>query len=127
MTAEQEALLAEARSSLEAAKVLRREGYFGYGVSRAYYAMFYAAEALLLGKGLTFSKHAGVLSAFGQHFVKAGGVPAEYHRYLIQGMDLRQVSDYGRSHEVSVEQCDLQIQHAEDFIRFSKKVIGPTS
>lgn len=31
-------------------------------VNRAYYAMFYVAEALLAERGLRFSKHAGPLS-----------------------------------------------------------------
>src|ERR1017187_10687086 len=35
-------------------------------VSRAYYAMFHVAGALLLSKGMTFSKHSAAISAFGQ-------------------------------------------------------------
>ncbi len=46
MTQEQENLLVGARDSLSAAKLLHREGYHGFAASRAYYAMFYVAEAL---------------------------------------------------------------------------------
>ncbi len=35
-------------------------------VSRAYYAMFYLADALLHQKGLKFKKHGGVHGAFGE-------------------------------------------------------------
>jgi len=52
-----ERLIRKARESLEAAKMLFQEGYYGFAASRAYYAMFYAAEASLLKKGLSFSKH----------------------------------------------------------------------
>ena len=45
-------LLMQAQESLEAAKLLHREGYHGFGAARAYYAMFYVAEAFLLEKGL---------------------------------------------------------------------------
>jgi uncharacterized protein (UPF0332 family) len=60
MTDEQRRLVEQARESLDAAKVLQEAGHHGFAASRAYYAMFYIAEALLLGKGLSFSKHAAV-------------------------------------------------------------------
>jgi uncharacterized protein (UPF0332 family) len=124
MTPEQSHLLSESKSSIEAANVLKREGYFGFATSRAYYAMFYAVQAILLSKGLASSKHAGVISAFGQHFVKTGEVPPEYHRYLIQGMELRHVGDYGRSHEISSEQCDQQIRRAQEFLSLAGQILG---
>jgi hypothetical protein len=56
--------------------------------------MFYVAEAFLLGVGLSFSRHAGVIAAFGERFAKTGIVPVELHRYLIEGQDKRNVGDY---------------------------------
>ena len=49
-----DALLRKARASLDAAELLRAEGYQEFAVSRAYYAMFYTAESLLgiVGAGL---------------------------------------------------------------------------
>lgn len=47
MTPEQGALLAKARQSLDAAVLLAEKEYPDFAVSRAYYAMLYAAEALL--------------------------------------------------------------------------------
>ncbi len=52
MKPEQAALLRKAESSLKAARLLASEAYHDFAASRAYYAMFYAAEALLLGAGL---------------------------------------------------------------------------
>jgi uncharacterized protein (UPF0332 family) len=43
-------------------------------VNRAYYAIFYAANAMLATKGLERSKHSGVIATFRQHFVKTGMV-----------------------------------------------------
>lgn len=45
------------------------------GPSRAYYAMFYLAQAFRLEKQLEFSSHAGVISAFGREFGKTGRIP----------------------------------------------------
>jgi uncharacterized protein (UPF0332 family) len=56
--------------------------------------MFYIASAFLLSRGLSYSSHAGVISAFGQHFARTGLVPIEFHRYLIEGQDSRNIGDY---------------------------------
>lgn len=58
-------------------------------MSRAYYAMFYVAEALLDQVGLAFSSHAAVISAFGQNFAKTGQLPTDLHRYLIDAQAQR--------------------------------------
>ena len=47
---------------------MAREFLYDIAVSRAYYAMFYCAEALLDADGLAFSSHAAVVSGFGLHF-----------------------------------------------------------
>jgi uncharacterized protein (UPF0332 family) len=60
MKPEQGDLLRKAEDSLNAAKLMRENGYYDFAASRAYYAMFYVAEAFLLGKGLAFSKHSAV-------------------------------------------------------------------
>jgi len=77
-------LIKRARRYLQSAEILLKEGDFESCVSRAYYAMFYSAEALLLTKGLSFSSHRGVISAFGKHFVRTGifskDMSKEFHR-----------------------------------------------
>ena len=75
MTAEQLALVQKAERSIRGARVLMEDGLHEFAVSRAYSAMFYLAEALLLGEGLAFSKHSAVIAAFGQHFAKSGRLP----------------------------------------------------
>jgi uncharacterized protein (UPF0332 family) len=61
---EQIALLRKAAESLRAAELLATNELFDFAASRAYYTMFYVAEAFLLNEGLTFSSHAAVISAF---------------------------------------------------------------
>lgn len=86
--------------------------------------MFYVAEALLVGEGLSFSKHAGVIAAFGQHFAKTGRVSAEFHRYLIEGQDKRNTGDYDIGINLSAEQAAQQIAHAEAFVDLAQKFLG---
>jgi hypothetical protein len=49
--------MAKAHSSLSAAKTLWEESLFAESILRSYYAMFYAAKALLLLDGIDVSKH----------------------------------------------------------------------
>lgn len=81
MTNDQQELLRQARDSIAAAKVLLDAGYPGFAASRAYYSMFYAAEALLEGEAMAFSKHSAVIAAFGQHFARTGKAPVEFHQF----------------------------------------------
>jgi len=60
--AEIRAHLERAEESLAAAGELTVHGYCDFAASRAYYAAFYAATALLLAEELTFSKHSGVIA-----------------------------------------------------------------
>ncbi|MBN1937087.1 MAG: HEPN domain-containing protein, partial [Anaerolineae bacterium] len=66
MRQEIQELLHKAHQSLQVAELLNKEGHLDFAVSRAYYAMFYAAQALLLRHGLSFSGHAAVIGAFGK-------------------------------------------------------------
>ena len=122
MTTEQAALFKKAKDSLDAARLLVEQGFYDFAVSRAYYAMFYVAEAFLLGEGLSFSKHSAVIAAFGQHFVKTGRVPQEFHRYLIEGEDSRNVGDYDIASGLNKEEALEQIDHADRFLELADKL-----
>lgn len=61
MTEDERDLLVEARDSLAAARTLLASGFPGYAASRAYYSMFYVAEAFLETEELAFSKHSAVI------------------------------------------------------------------
>ena len=65
-----EQLLLKADRSIEAARVLARASDYDFAASRAYYAMFYVAEALLSEHGLHFRKHSAVHAAYGEQFAK---------------------------------------------------------
>lgn len=79
MTPEAEAFIAKARRSLEAASRLARDGDHDFAASRAYYAMFYAATAVLATRGLRFSRHSALIAGFGQNLVATGQFSAEHH------------------------------------------------
>ena len=50
-------LIKKAKESLKASLKLYKEGFYDFTASRSYYSMFYAVQAMLLTKDLSFSKH----------------------------------------------------------------------
>jgi uncharacterized protein (UPF0332 family) len=55
LTDAQSGLLRKAQRTIQSARLLLTDGDYDGAVSRAYYAMFYVAEALLLAKAETLS------------------------------------------------------------------------
>ena len=124
MTDEQRELLLKAQQSLEAAKLLLSNDYPDYATSRAYYTMFYIAEAFLESEGLSFSKHSAVIAAFGREFAKPQRVSPNFHRFLIEAQALRTTSDYGQLNAVTADQAAEQIHRAEQFLAIAIQEIG---
>jgi len=122
MITEQWELIEKAKESLKAARVLHEQGFYSFSASRSYYAMFYLAEALLLGEGLSFSKHSAVHSAFGEHFVKTGRVAPEFHRELIRAMEVRQAGDYDII-DLTAEESAEQIAKAQEFVQMVENLL----
>ena len=120
MTDEQQGLLGMAEESLTAARLLASRKLNRFAVSRSYYAMFYCAEALLLAKGQSFSKHAGVIAAFGKEFAKTDELPRELHRILIEAAQLREEGDYDHTARIEDPECGEQIACAEHFVQTAR-------
>jgi uncharacterized protein (UPF0332 family) len=109
--------LRRARTSLKAAEALTEQGLYEDAVSRAYYAMFYAANAMLIRDGLDVSgKHSAVVAAFGREYAKTGRVDPRYHRLLIQGFEWRQKADYDVYWYVTEETARARVQDARDLL-----------
>jgi uncharacterized protein (UPF0332 family) len=124
MKREVQALLQKARDSLRAAEVLYQEGFADFCASRAYYALFYAAEALLLDRDLTFSSHSAVIAAFGKEFAKTGLLDQKYHRYLLDAQDSRNVGDYGVGPGVTDSQAQKVLGWAREFITAAEQYLS---
>jgi uncharacterized protein (UPF0332 family) len=123
VTPDQEALIDKARHDLRAAEMLLREGEPEIAASRGYYAMFHAAEAMLLNRGLSFSKHSGVMAAFGREFVRTGAVPSEFHHWLLDAFDARNIGDYEIHQRLTGEQAAEHVRRAGAFVDHVDRVL----
>jgi uncharacterized protein (UPF0332 family) len=85
-------------------------------INRSYYAMFYAALALMLRIGKTFSKHSGVIGAFDKEFIHKGLLPKELSVDLHKAFELRQEHDYRTIAEPASEEAEATLRKAERFV-----------
>ena len=93
-------------------------------ISRAYYAMFYIAEALLAERDLEFKKHAAVHAAFGEHFAKTRLIDPKYHRWLLDAFDQRITADYRVSAELTPGDARVLVEQAKEFISAARAFLA---
>jgi uncharacterized protein (UPF0332 family) len=117
------AYLQRAHQSIQAARQLVTGGYDDFAASRAYYAAFYAATALLLSEALELSKHSAVIASIHQRFVKTGKLSEERGKTLNWLFELRSVGDYGGTAHVSGPQAKQAIEAAEEFLSAVKSLL----
>ena len=116
-------LLEKAQENIDAADLLSGRQHYEIAASRAYYAMFYIAEALLFSKGLAFSSHSAVIAAYGKEFAKTNLLCPDYHRYLIEAFETRQVSDYDIDVEISGKRSTEILERAKSFLKAAKSYL----
>ncbi len=109
-------LFTRAADAIEAADILLTHHKPDFAAGRAYYAMFYTAEALLNEKGFQFGKHGNVIGAYGQHFAKTKELDPKFHRWLLTSFDIRQIGDYALDPNVETEDVVQIISQAQEFL-----------
>lgn len=77
------------------------KGYSDFAASRAHYAAFYAATAVLLSEGIEASKHSGVVASIHQRLVKTGKLKKEHGRNLTWLFELRSTPELLPSTELT--------------------------
>lgn len=101
---------------MKSAQLLLDDGDIDSAISRIYYAMFFCAEAMLLTKNLSFSSHKGVISAFGEHFIKTGLLDKKLGREFNRAFEKRQVSDYGCQCVIGADEAKQMLQSGDYFV-----------
>jgi uncharacterized protein (UPF0332 family) len=113
-----------AKTSIQAAKDMLEKEYYDIAASRAYYAAFYAASALLLNENVDTSKHSGVIASIHRLFVKAGKLDKEQGKNLNWLFELRGIGDYGVSEHVSAGEAFKAIKVAEEFLNAAVGILN---
>src|SRR3990172_2382411 len=83
-----------AREALDDAQANHVQGRYHTAANRAYYAIFYAANAMLATLGLQRAKHSGVMGTFREKFVKTGAIEDSFSVDYGVAMEHREKADY---------------------------------
>ena len=115
--------LRDARYRLAAARLLHREGFPRDAISRAYYAVFNAAAALLEEKrDLGLTTHAGrlphptLIQRFGLHFVRDGPFDKDAARLMDKLRQRRDACDYS-AYQPPDEEASRWIRFADALLQ----------
>ena len=109
---------------MEAVRSLMDKGFYDDAVSRAYYAMYYAAKGALLTVGLTLKKHSSTVALFTQYFVTTGRVDKKYVSLLGRAQRARERSDYAPAISLKKSEAEQILLDAEAFIAKMKEIVG---
>jgi uncharacterized protein (UPF0332 family) len=102
--------------ALRAAVELHRLGLYNDAVSRAYYAAYHWARAVLFTKGLESRTHRGAHQLLALHFVRAGLLPETAATLLGQLEDRRETSDYTAAVSFTAAESEEALRKARAFI-----------
>ena len=118
--------LERALESLKAAELCLREGLVNSAASRAYYAMFQAAQSALEAQGIVRPEwsHRSLHSSFNQQLIQQKKVfPRVFRDYLTSALTVRQAADYGEG-GISDKIAERQVRRAAGFVKATEEVIA---
>ena len=123
--------LERALESLQAAELCLEAQLVNSAVSRAYYAMFQAAQVALEAAGVARAQwsHPALQAAFTTELIhRRKAFPAVFRDHLSVGLGVRQAADYGRA-GVSRRVAQRMVRRATAFVSTVQEGArrGPTS
>ena len=116
-------LIEKADHAITVAQKLKESGFPADAASKTYYAMFYAAQALLKSENIDVVKHSAVESAIGYYFVKTGKLSAQFHKILIAARKIREIADYDIQEEIVEPTASLKLDEGKRFIQEIKRLL----
>ena len=109
--------LRKADRRLKVAQTLHQQGEYEDAVSRAYYAIYHAAQAALLTEGLRADSHRGLTMLFGLHLVEKGKLPRKLAKYLRNVRDDREEGDYEVYSVIDKETSETALRETKEFVQ----------
>ena len=106
----------EAGQALVETEVLLQRDLYRGAINRAYYAMFYAVQALFVQRGLKAAKHGGAIALFDREFVHTGSFAPDCSKWLHYNFKIRLDVDYGDMSCPNREMSDEALTAAREFV-----------
>ena len=108
--------LERARDCLRSAEILAAAAQHSDAISRAYYAVFHAASALLASIGRSSRTHDGLRALIGEHFVRPGILDPAHGRALSRLAADRNDAEYNVAAVFRDEDVREALAHAAAFL-----------
>jgi uncharacterized protein (UPF0332 family) len=119
--------LEKAEECLAEAKTLHAAGFPSGTTSRAYFAVFHAARALLYTLGLEPRSQAGTIELLGQHFVLTGRFPSSLGRLVSHMQKDREDSDYVTSAVFTAMEGEEAVRNADHFLEVARGLVDESA
>lgn len=121
MKTEQKQRLFNAKENIKAAQLLAHSHFYDIAISRAYYAMLYVAEALLLEQTTAIpTQNEAVNSLFTEQFSDRRPLFQPYSTYLDDGLKARLRADYSHADKATLADAKQHINRAKAFLDLAK-------
>ena len=113
-----------ADEALSDAEYLLKDNRLRAAANRAYYAMFYAAQAVLSQTDTQLPKtHSGVINQFGLHVARPGIVDRQLGAHLRNAYRLRIRTDYELHAEYADDLVAETVQNARAFVSAIRRAL----
>jgi uncharacterized protein (UPF0332 family) len=116
--------LQKAAVSIKEAKLLHENGMNETAVSRLYYAVFYAANALLTSAGLNPKTHTGTKSLLNKEYFLPGKLDNSFADLYTMLMAKRHEADYESFAFINPEQIPGFIEETQKFVEAVESLIS---
>ncbi|MEM9264059.1 MAG: HEPN domain-containing protein [Cyanobacteria bacterium P01_F01_bin.13] len=125
MKSEQKQRLLNAKENIKAAQLLAHSHFYDISISRAYYAMLYLAEALLLEQATTIpTQHEAVNSLFAEKFSDQSPLFQPYGSYLNDGLEAKFRADYAHGEKATLVDAKQHINRARAFLDLTRHYLS---
>jgi len=101
---------------LRVAEKLLHDGEYEDAISRAYYAIYHAANAVLATINVFPKTHEGLVSEFGKRFVLAGMFPRELGKILADAKAARETYEYSVTATIEKSEAATIFANAQAFV-----------
>lgn len=108
---------------LKVAKKNYEDEFYPDSINRSYYAIFHAAKALLIKKGINTKTHTGTIHKFGLEYIINGNFDKEIGKFFSKLGEDREKADYDYAHNITKEKAKTDLDNAKSFVEESKKFL----
>ncbi len=119
--------IAAAHDALKVADAALGLGAFRDAMSRAYYAAFHAARAMVLLCGVEPKTHSGLMHLLNEHLIRTGEIERRFNLVLTRLYAYREASDYAYSFELGGDDVSKEIAAARELLAVAERRVEDSS